>query len=140
MSATEHMGTLVKLTDTTLTVADPAADVRGRKVLDRHGEEIGEVDDLLLDEEKQNVRFLRLAAGGFLGIGEQHFLVPVDAVTKVDADHVHIDRERSRLRDVPTYNPDLVPDPVYYADVYGWWGYRPYWSPGYAYPPYPMYP
>ncbi len=129
--------TLVKLGDTGLTVADPAADVRGRKVLDRHGDEIGTVDDLLIDDGESKVRFLRVGAGGFLGIGEQHYLIPVDAVTKIDADQDHIDRERAGLRSVPTYDPELTYDVDYYGNVYGWWGYGPYWGPGYAYPRYP---
>lgn len=130
-------GTLVKMTDTALTVADPAADVRGRNVVDRHGDEIGSVDDLLIDDQEQKVRFLQVGAGGFLGIGEQHFLIPVDAVTKINADHVHINRERTGLRSAPPYDPELTYDYDYYGDVYGWWGYGPYWGPGYAYPRYP---
>lgn len=139
MTDTEQVGMLQKLSDTGLTIADPAEDVRGRTVIDRHGEEVGEVDDLLLDDRENKVRFLQVGAGGFLGIGEQHFLVPVDAVTRIDADHVHIDRERTGLRDMPTYDPALTYDPAYYGDVYGWWGYSPYWAPGYAYPAYPAY-
>lgn len=137
---TNQMGTLVKLSDAALTVADPAEDVRGLQVVDRHGEEIGSVDDLLLDDRENRVRFLQVAHGGFLGIGEEHFLVPVDAVTRIDADHVHIDRERSKLSDVPGYDPDLAEAPDYYPGVYGWWGYGPYWGPGYTYPGYPVYP
>ncbi len=62
--------------------------------------------------------------------------MPVDAVTKVDANQVHIDRGPGRLRGVPTYDPDLTYDLDYYDDVYGRWGYGPYWDPGYAYPRY----
>ena len=139
MTETVHRGALVSLTDAELTVADPAEDVRGRTVIDRHGEEIGEVDDLLLDDREHRVRFLRVGEGGFLGIGEKHFLVPVDAITRIDAAHVHIDRERERLRGAPGYNPELASEPNYYGDVYGWWGYGPFWAPGYAYPGYPGY-
>lgn len=134
------MGTIVKLSDTTLTVADPSEDVRGLKVLDRNSEEIGEVDDLLLDEREHRVRFLQVAHGGFLGIGEDHLLVPVDAVTRIDESHVHIDRERSEMSGAPGYSPELAETPDYYRDVYGYWGYGPYWAPGYAYPAYPRYP
>lgn len=138
MSDNERMGTLVRLSDTALTVADPSEDARGRKVLDRFGEEIGEVDDLLLDDRENRVRFLRVAHGGFLGIGAEHFLVPVDAVQRIDRDHVHIDRARSDLSDVPGYNPELAEAPDYYPGLYGWWGYAPYWTPGYTYSPYPV--
>jgi sporulation protein YlmC with PRC-barrel domain len=135
-----HIGTLVRLSDTGLTVADPAEDVRGLKLVDRHGEEIGTIDDLLVDDSENHVRFLRVTHGGFLGIGEDHFLVPVDAITGIDSDHVHIDRERSKLSDAPGYSPDVAEAPDYYPGVYGWWGYSPYWAGGYTYPGYPVYP
>lgn len=139
MSSAESAGNLIKLSDTPQTVADPDGDVRGRKVVDSNGEEVGDVDDLLVDDQENKVRFLRVGAGGFLGIGEQHFLVPVDAVERIEPDRVHITRERAGLADVPTYDPELAEDPAYYTDLYGWWGYSPYWGSGYAYPAYPYY-
>jgi sporulation protein YlmC with PRC-barrel domain len=139
MTGTGSAGNLIKLGDTGRTVADPDADVRGRKVVDSNNEEIGSVDDLLIDDEEAKVRFLRVGAGGFLGIGEQHLLVPVDAVAKIEPDRVHIDRDRARLNDVPIYDPAITDDSAYYENVYGWWGYAPYWGPGYVYPPYPRY-
>ena len=130
---------IMKMSDAHLTVADPAEDVRGRTMLDRAGDEIGEVDDLLIDEQEAKVRFLQVASGGFLGIGEQHFLVPVDAITSIDADHVQIDKTREHVAGAPKYQPDLVDD-AYYGGIYGYYGYGPYWGPGYVYPGYPYYP
>ena len=137
MPTTDIPGRLIRLSDTDLTVADPGADVRGRTALDSTGERIGTVEDLLVDEEENRVRFLRIGSGGFLGIGEEHFLVPVDAVTTVGQETITISRDRDRLRDVPGYDPELTYERDYYADVYGWWGYGPYWGRGYTYPPYP---
>jgi sporulation protein YlmC with PRC-barrel domain len=137
MSETDIAGRLIRLSDTALTVADPSADVRSRQAVDRNGEEIGTVEDLLIDDEENKVRFLRIGAGGFLGMGKEHFLLPVDAVESVHPDRITVSRERARLTDVPTYDPELTYDPGYYADLYGWWGYGPYWTPGYVYPPYP---
>jgi len=130
---------LVELRDSEMTLADSGEDVRGRTVLDRNGNEIGTVDALLLDEGESKVRFLRVKAGGFLGIGARKFLVPVDAVTAVDADHVHVDRTREQAAGAPIYDPNLAYDQDYYGDVYGYWGYAPYWGPGYVAPMYPYY-
>lgn len=128
---------LVRLSETGRTVSDPKTDVRGRRVLDREGEQVGTVDDLLVDQGELRVRFLRVEHGGILGIGAQHYLVPVDAVSKITEDAVHIDRERERLTDVPGYDPEVAEDPAYYGGLYGWWGYPAYWAPGYAYPIFP---
>ncbi len=137
MAINHSPANLYRLSDTYQTVSDPEADVRGRKVVDSNGEEIGTVDDLLIDDEENKVRMLRVGEGGFLGLGKQHFLVPVDAVASIDPERVHIDRDRGRLGDVPIYDPDLAADPEYYGQLYGWWGFPPYWGAGYSYPPYP---
>ncbi len=129
--------TLVKLGDTDLTVGDPNEDVRGRTVLDRNNEEIGHVDALLIDDRESKVRFLRVAAGGFLGLGERTFLIPVDAVARIDADHVHVDQTRERLVAAPAYDPTLVAERDYYDDLYGYYGYATCWRPGYTYPDFP---
>jgi sporulation protein YlmC with PRC-barrel domain len=131
---------LVKLGDTDLTVANPDEDIRGRKVVDRQGEELGHVDALLIDDRESKVRFLRIASGGFLGLGEHTFLLPVDAITRITADQVTVDQTRERVAGAPRYDPDLVYDRDYYGDVYGYYGYGPYWAPGYVYPAYPFYP
>jgi len=129
-------GRIVGLSTTNLTVAAPAADIRGRTVVDGSGTEIGTVEDLLVDEDEKKVRFLRVGAGGFLGIGRDHFLVPVDAV-EAHEDGVVVPDDRERLQRVPRYDPDLVYDDTYYAELYGWWGFGPYWEPGYVYPRFP---
>ena len=139
MSSTNQVR-LTKLSDADMTISDASADVRGRTVLDKLGDEIGKVDALMIDDRESKVRFLQVASGGFLGIGARHFLIPVDAVTRVDADHVHVDQTRERVASSPGYDPTVVPETDYYTDVYGYYGYGPYWGPGYAYPAYPYYP
>lgn len=131
--------TLHKLSDTNLTVADPAEDIRGLKVVDRQGDEIGHVDDLLIDDRETKVRFLRIASGGFLGLGETKFLVPVDAITRVRDDTVFVDQTREHVAGGPHYDPDLA-DQDYYGNIYGYYGYAPYWGAGYIYPGFPYYP
>ena len=131
-------GKLVKLGDTDLTVADQSQDIRGRKVVDRQGEEIGHVDALVLDDRESKVRFLRVASGGFLGIGESTFLLPVDAIAQIGDDQVVVDQTREHVAGAPAYDPDLTYEQDYYGGLYGYYGYGPYWGPGYVYPAYPL--
>ena len=130
--------TLIRLSDTHLTVLDPAQDVRGRTVLDTNGYELGFVDDLVIDDTDKHVRFLRIAGGGFLGIGGQKFLIPVDAVSKIDHDHVHIDRTRDHVAAGPAYDPELM-DRSHLEQLYGHYDLMPFWGVGYIYPSYPFY-
>ncbi len=58
---------LRKLRDTDQTVASSDEDVRGRKVLDSKGDDIGTVDGLMVDDGQHKVRFLRVESGGSSG-------------------------------------------------------------------------
>ena len=133
-----RLDTLMKLSESDLMLADTSEDVRGRTVRDSADEEIGTVEDLMIDQEQRKVRFLQVGAGGFLGIGEKKFLIPVDAVSRIDEDNVWINQSKTQIIGAPAYQPDLVGED-YYDQLYGYYGYSPYWSPGYTYPPYPNY-
>ena len=132
---------LVKLGDTDLTVSDPREDIRGRTVIDQAGEKIGKVEGLMIDERESKVRFLQIGAGGFLGLGEDTFLIPVDAITNIDDDNVSVDQTRERIAGGPTYDPALAADDdsSFWDTAYGYYGYTPFWAAGYAYPAYPYY-
>jgi len=134
MTANEQ-GVLIDLDDTELMVASPEQDVRGRPVVDRHGDEVGEVDGLMIDEEERRVRFLQVGSGGVLGLGKKTRLIPVDAVTAVD-DAVHVDTTVSAIAGGPEYDPDLVEAPPF-EDYYNYYGVRPFWATGYLPPVWP---
>ncbi len=136
---TSAMRTLEPMRDAHMTTRDPAEDIRSRKVLDAGGEEVGEIDELLVDEQDKKVRFLRVASGGFLGMGKSKVLIPVEAIRRIDEDVVHIDQTRERIASAPGYDPDLI-DNRYYEGLYGYYGVQPYWGAGYIYPPFPFYP
>ncbi len=133
--------TLRRLRDIGETVGSADEDVRGRKVLDSAGKKVGAVDGLMVDDAENKVRFLRVESGGFLGLGETHVMIPVDAVTAVTVDAVNIDLEGEHLHGAPRYDPALVEDrdERYWGSVYGYYGYAPFWGMGYVYPPYPYY-
>ena len=130
---------LVKLRDTEWTVAEPAADIRGRRVLDPAGKEVGVVEDLLIDDRERQVRLLQVVSGGFLGLGATTFLLPVEAIACISDETVHIDQRRERIAGAPRYDPALV-DPRYVHELYGHYGYAPFWSAAGVYPPDPREP
>jgi sporulation protein YlmC with PRC-barrel domain len=125
--ARHQIASLHSLSEANLTEAIPAEDVRGRKVLDRAGEEIGTVDDLIVDNREVRVRFLRVASGGFLGLGETKFMIPVDAITRIADEAVHIDLTRERVAGAPRYDPDIAVNRGYWDSVATYYGYPPYW-------------
>ncbi len=132
--ASDDNASLYTLDDRGETVDGSANDIRGREVKDQNFEPIGKVADLLVDDRENKVRFLLVEHGGFIGFGETKTLIPVDAVTKVSADEVHVDQSRDRVAAAPGYAPDLVNDRQYQSTVYDHYGYPPYWGVGYMYP------
>ena len=125
---------LVKLSDSDLTVATVEDDIRGRALKDNAGEDLGEIDDLLIDPDERNVRFLVVASGGFLGLGEQKSFIPVDAVTRIDDEVVTVNLAREQVAGAPPYDPDLTDEPNYLENTYGYYGFMPFWGAGYTYP------
>lgn len=99
---------LTRLSDSDHAIPSADEDIRGRKVTDRSGNELGKVGDLIIDEEEHKVRFLLLEHGGFLGVGKEKSYIPVDAVAGVSEDQVRIDRTRDQVVDAPEYDPELV--------------------------------
>jgi sporulation protein YlmC with PRC-barrel domain len=140
MNHDTHSTELVKLSDTGLVVGDASEDIRGRKVLDRHGEEIGHVSDLFIDRTLRRVRMLEIRAGGFAGFGGSHKLLPVETLTSVDAHTVHVNETRDRVAKSPVYDPTLIIEPEAHAwePFYGYYGLQPYWNSGYLYPEFPL--
>ncbi len=123
-------GTLVKLEDSGFVLEDRAQDLRGLVVYDRDGKEIGSVEGLYVDTEERAVRFLDVGAGGFLGLGEKHFMIPVEAVTDVGEEGVTIEHGREKVTGSPPFDTDVVPPTTdYQRDVYGYYGYAPAWGP-----------
>jgi sporulation protein YlmC with PRC-barrel domain len=76
MEHTEQHPNLVKMSDADFRLEEPWQDIRGLEVCDVNGEQIGSVEDLYVDRDSRLPRFLEVSAGGFLGIGKKHFLIP----------------------------------------------------------------
>jgi sporulation protein YlmC with PRC-barrel domain len=133
---------LIRLSNTNLKLADPAQDVRGHRVVDEDGKDLGEVDDLIIDRVEMEVRFLEVASGDLFGFGPAKALIPVEAITRISDAAVYIKRRRQHVVAAPRYNPDLIRQDVgdqgHVGDRYRYYGYLPFWGPGYRYPPLPV--
>jgi sporulation protein YlmC with PRC-barrel domain len=86
MMNTSARETLHTLKEMHVTPRDPTQDIRSRKIVDANGEALGKIEGLLIDDQENKVRFLRVASGGFLGIGQDKALIPVEAITKIGED------------------------------------------------------
>ena len=92
---------LVRLGDSDFVPANPEDDLRGKYVYVVDRKVIGSVEDLYIDRQEREVRFLEVGAGGLLGIGKKRFLVPVEAVVEVAAGLVTIEPGRTEKVEGP---------------------------------------
>jgi len=120
---------LVKLGDSDLTLANTGDDLQDRKVLDAEGQDIGHVSALFIDQEERKVRFIQVGAGGFLGIGEREFLVPVEDIKSISPAEIHLNHTREHVLGAPHYDPKLVrgQSREFWNPYYGYYGVSPYW-------------
>jgi sporulation protein YlmC with PRC-barrel domain len=82
MESGQQRSNLTKLSETELPLEEPWQDMRGLDVYDIQDEQIGSVQDLYVDREVRLASYLVVSAGGFLGIGKKHFLIPVEEVSR----------------------------------------------------------
>jgi sporulation protein YlmC with PRC-barrel domain len=135
--ATYNANQLVRLSDTDEFVLDPSEDVRGRKVKDSDEVDLGKVHDLLVDQDNNKVRALVVNHGHLLE--KTTSVIPVDAISQITDDEVHITHNKEKVSGSSPYDPTLVYDADYYFGVYDYYGYSPYWYDDYVYPGYPYY-
>jgi sporulation protein YlmC with PRC-barrel domain len=122
---------LLRLSDADLRLTYPADDIRGNIVIDQAGFEMGYVEDLLIDPAGRRVLFMIVHPSGML-LDDAKRIIPVDAVRRHAEESVRVDQDFERVAAGPRYAPELIADPGYQAGVYGWYGFVPYWHPGYV--------
>jgi len=116
---------LVKLSGSDFHLEESWQDIRGFDVCDVDGDKIGSVEDFYIDREAHVTRFLDVKAGGFLGMGRKHFLIPVEEVTRnvSEEDRVTVNHDRDTVLDSPNFDPDDgMPDLSFQRTVYGHYG------------------
>ena len=133
----QNEATLVKLSDSSFVLEDPDQDLRGLDVYDQDGQKVGTVEDFYVDSAERQVRFLDVGAGGFLGLGEKHFLIPTEAVRDANEDKVIIDQCREKVLGAPDFRVDTAPTADYLRGIYGHYGYPAPLGPPFAIPAHP---
>ncbi len=88
-----------------------ASTLAGDAVKNLVGEDLGEVDEIMIDIPTGKVAYAVLSFGGFLGMGNKLFAVPWSAL-KVDEDHKHfiLDVDKGKLENAPGFDQDSWPD------------------------------
>ena len=81
------------------------------KVVNLEGQDIGQIEELMIDATTGRVAYAVMSFGGFLGIGNKFFALPWSAVT-VDEEHRRfvVNATRESLDQTPGFDKDHWPD------------------------------
>lgn len=106
-----------------------ASTINGTNVKNLKNENIGEIQDLMINLETGHVEYAVLSFGGFLGIGDKYFAVPVEALkfSKRNSE-ITLDVDKERLENAPGFDKDNWPmeaSPEFIQSVYDHYGYKP---------------
>jgi sporulation protein YlmC with PRC-barrel domain len=109
-----------------------ATAVIGDSVVNRAGENLGKIEELMLDLEKGRIAYAVLSFGGFMGMGEKLFAIPFEAL-RLDPsrEHFTLDVDKDKLKNAPGFDknhPPQASDRTWGAEVYKFYGYKPYWQ------------
>jgi sporulation protein YlmC with PRC-barrel domain len=109
-----------------------AGSLAGDRVRNSQGEDLGKIEEIMIDIHSGRVAYAVLSFGGFLGMGNKLFAVPWHSLT-VDLENKEfiLDVPRETLENAPGFDksdwPDMA-DPDWGAQVHKHYGRTPYWS------------
>lgn len=100
----------------------------GDKVVTPRGQTLGTVTEVVLDTCCGRVAYVVITAGGFMGVGEQSFVVPWNALTADAAGRCFfLDADRAMLAGAPP-QLDGSADLQWHRALHRYYRARPYWE------------
>lgn len=109
-----------------------ASTLSGDKVVNAAGEDLGKVDEIMIDVPTGRVGYAVLSFGGFLGMGDKLFAIPWDQLTVDEGRKCYVlNVNRQTLENAPGFDKDNWPDMAdrdWSTQVYSYYGSRPYWE------------
>jgi len=103
----------------------------GCKVENLQGESLGKIETLIVDLREGRVTAAILSFGGFLGLGEKLYPVPLGSITfKPEDERCVMDMDKEALKRAPAYSRGEWPDwsdREWIGRVYQHYNATPYW-------------
>jgi sporulation protein YlmC with PRC-barrel domain len=109
-----------------------ASSLKGDKVVNHQGDDLGEIQEIMIDLDRGRVAYAVLSFGGFLGMGDKLFAIPWQAIT-VDTTkkQLVLNADKELLEKAPGFDKNNWPDMADLSlgsTLYGYYGYKPYWA------------
>lgn len=105
-----------------------ATSITGTSIRNRKGENLGSIKDLMLNTENSGVEYAVVSFGGFLGLGDKYFAIPMEAF-EIDnkKEEFVLDVSRDKLENAPGFDKDNWPstaNDTFINKVYSHYGYK----------------
>lgn len=83
----------------------------GDEVVNREGEDLGEIKDIMIDVRNGAVAYAVLTFGGFLGMGDKLFAIPWQRLQLSEKEkRFYLDVDKETLKEAPSFDKDHWPD------------------------------
>jgi sporulation protein YlmC with PRC-barrel domain len=111
----------------------PASKIIGETVVNRQGENVGKIDELVIDAKKNRVLYAVLSFGGFMGMGNKLFAMPWEAFEfSATENKLILDVDKEKLKAAPGFEkgdnwPDFR-DKLWGESIYNYYNYTPDWK------------
>lgn len=101
-------------------------------VKNRAKENLGTIEEIVLDKQSGLVAYVVLGAGGLLGIGEKYFALPWNSISyDPDEESFILNVDKEKLKNAPGFDKNHWPDmsdKQWGATIYQYYGTKPYWE------------
>jgi len=116
----------------TLGIVLSGSSLKGDKVVNYKGEDMGTIEEIMIDLDRGRVAYAVLSFGGFLGLGDKLFAIPWQAFS-VDTTNKQLvlNADKELLEKAPGFDKNNWPDMAdlsFGSTLYGYYGYKPYWA------------
>lgn len=102
------------------------------QVVNTAGDDLGEIEEIMIDINSGRIAYAVLSFGGILGLGEKYFAIPWEALD-LHEEHKHfvLNVPKEVLENAEGFDKDNWPDfanPDWNLRTYEYYGYEPYWT------------
>lgn len=108
-----------------------ASDLIGKDVQNAQNEDLGNIRDIVVDANSGRVLYAVLEFGGFLGMGDKLFAIPMRSLTLTsDADHFVLNVDKDRLKNAQGFDKNNWPnfaDEQWATTTHKFYDQQPYW-------------
>jgi hypothetical protein len=108
-----------------------AGTLTGDRVKNSAGDDLGKVEEIMIDLRDGRVSYVVLSFGGFMGLGDKYFAIPW-AMLEVDLEEkcFRLDLDKQILEEAPGFDKDNWPEvtPDWLFDLYDYYDLPPYWG------------